>query len=318
MMYCEVYPPVILGLADLRTHQVNCDIGEGPIWHEAWGLLLFVDIPAGVVYSYDPSTDRCEPFSAGPVTAAMTLQENGDLLLFQDGRCSLLGRDGIQHELATDLCPGNERFNDVTADPMGRVYAGTMGGNGRLFRFDPNGTITEVMDGLGIPNGMGFTADLRHMYVTDSVTRTIYLLDYSSRTGQLTNKKAFAEIPMELGVPDGMAVDAQGNVCSAIWFGGRIRKYAPDGRLRDEVLLPAPQTSAIAFGGPDYSTVFVTTAATRAADSLKPPNFITDQPRGGPLYSFHLEGWCGTPPFRSKIQLPFRPRFVGRTADKSA
>jgi D-xylono/L-arabinono-1,4-lactonase len=175
-----------------------------------------------------------------------------------------------------------------------------------------------VMDGLGIPNGMGFTPDLRQMYFTDSVTRTIYLFDYDSTTGKLGNKSVFAEIPRELGVPDGMAVDAQGNVCTAIWFGSRLRRYSPDGRLRDEVLLPSPQTSAVAFGGADYSTVFVTSAAGRGGDSLKPPEFNAEQPRGGALFSFHLEGWCGAPPFRSRIQLPFCPKFRGSSRDKRA
>jgi D-xylonolactonase len=307
---------VTSNVTDLRAYDVSCEIGEGPIWHEDWGLLLFVDIPAGVVYCYDPSVDSCLQFSRGPVTAAMTVQENGDVLLFQDGRCSLLGRDGLQRELAADLCPGNDRFNDVIADPVGRIYAGAMGGNGRLFRVDLDGTITELMDGLGVPNGMGFTSDLRQMYFTDSVTRTIYLLDYDSITGNLENKRVFVQIPSELGVPDGMAVDAQGNVCTAIWFGGRLRRYSSDGRLRDEVLLPFPQTSAVAFGGSDYSTVFVTTAAGHGGDSLKPAKFNTEQPRGGALYSFRLKDWSGTAPFRSRIQLPFRPKLGGRLTGK--
>jgi sugar lactone lactonase YvrE len=281
----------------------RCEIGENPLWHPNAGLLFFLDIAAGDVHAFNPATGECWLFSHGPITGGMTLQQDGNLLLFQDSRISVLGLDGIQREAADNLCPGNERFNDVIADPEGRVYAGAMGGNGRLLRFDPDGTVIELLDGLGIPNGMGFAPDGRHMYFTDSIPRHIYVFDYDRATGKLTNRRIFAEVPWEEGVPDGMTVDAEGFVWGAVWFGGRVKRYAPDGSVEREVLFPVSQTSAIAFGGPDYSDAFVTTAGTSAADSLMPPGYGTNKPRGGGLYSFRVEGVRGSALFRSR--LPF-------------
>lgn len=194
--------------------------------------------------------------------------------------------------------------NDVIADPEGRVFAGVMGGNGRLLRFDPDGNITEMFDHLGIPNGMGFPPDLQGMYFTDSVPRRIYRFDYDRSTGNLTNRRIFAEISPDEGLPDGMAVDADGCVWTAIWFGGRLKRFTPEGRLDRQVVLPVKQTSALAFGGPDMADMFVTTAATTIADSLRPHEYDSTAPRGGGLYRIRIDGVRGRPPFRSRLQSP--------------
>ena len=283
---------------------VHCEIGESPLWHSAAQSVFFLDIAAGLVQVYKPSNQEGGLFSRGRVTGGLTLQEDDSFLLFQDGRISVLSLSGTQQEVAHGLCPQNERFNDVIADVDGRVYAGAMGGNGRLLRIDPDGRVIELFDGIGIPNGMGFSPDLKHMYFTDSVLRHIYRFDYERVTGELTNRRVFAEIPANEGVPDGMTVDAKGYVWTAIWFGGRIKRYAPDGRLDCEVLLPVKQTSAVAFGGPDLQDLYVTTAATHIADSLQPLGYDKTAPRGGGLYRIHLEGVRGIPPFRSRLSFP--------------
>ena len=168
-------------------------------------------------------------------------------------------------------------------------------------RFEKDGSVTQLFDGLGCPNGMGFTPDDKGMYFTDSVPREIYLFDYDRKTGVLSNRRTFADIPKEIGAPDGMTVDAEGFVWTAIWFGGRVRRYAPDGRLDNEVHLPVTQPSAIIFGGPDLRDIYVTSAFSTEADSFKPPGFDLGAPRGGGLYAFRVEGVSGKPLFRSRI-----------------
>jgi sugar lactone lactonase YvrE len=204
----------------------KCEVGESPRWHTDANLLYFADITAGTIYQYDPSRAKCQPLSRGNVTGGLTIQKDGSLLLFQDRQISVLGLDGLQHEVANGLCPENERFNEVIADPEGRVYATAMGGNGRLFCFDPDGKVTELLDGLGIPNGMGFTPDLKSMYFTDSTPRRIYKFDYEQETGEIANRRLFAEIPESEGLPDGMTMDAEGYIWTAVWFGGRVKRYA--------------------------------------------------------------------------------------------
>jgi D-xylono/L-arabinono-1,4-lactonase len=286
--------------------ETRCEVGESPRWHTDANRLFFVDITAGIVHEYDPLEGTSQPLSRGNTTGGLTIQEDGSLLLFQDRRISVLGLDGVQHEVASGLCSENERFNEVTADPEGRVYAGAMGGNGRLFRFDLDGRVTELLDGLGIPNGMGFTPDLKSMYFTDSTPRRIYKFDYKQETGEITNRRLFAEIHENEGLPDGMTVDAEGYVWTAIWFGGRIKRYAPDGRLDCEVLLPVKQPTAVAFGGPKLEDLFLTTAATDTADSLSPPGYDTTGARGGGLYRVHVDGVLGKPLFRSRLSFPLQ------------
>jgi D-xylonolactonase len=271
--------------------------------------MIFLDIPPGKVHAYSPAKDASALLAQGRTTGGSTIQEDGSLLLFQDGRISILSlnsdaQNGDAREVANGLCPHNDRFNDVIADPEGRVYAGTIGGDGRLLRFDPDGRTTELFDGIGISNGMGFSPDLKKMYFTDSVPRQIYCFDYDRETGDIRNRRVFAEIPVNEGVPDGMAVDAEGYVWTAIWFGGRVKRYAPNGRLDQEIFLPVKQTSAIAFGGPDLTDMYITTAATDIADSLQPPDYDKTALRGGGLYRVRIEGLRGKLPFRSRLSFP--------------
>jgi D-xylonolactonase len=215
--------------------------------------------------------------------------------------------DGRQEEIVCGLCPLNERFNDVIADVEGRVFAGALGGNGRLYRVDTDGTINELMDGFGVPNGMAFTPDFNGMYFTDSVARRIYRFDYDRGTGSLSNRRLFVEIAESEGVPDGMTIDAEGCVWTAIWFGGRVKRFAPDGTLDCEIEFPVRQTSAVVFGGPELDILYVTTAAGDGADSLKPPGYdVNAAPRGGGLYSIRLRGVRGLPLFRSRVSFPGR------------
>jgi D-xylonolactonase len=281
----------------------HCTVGEGPRWHPELGLLLFLDIEAGTVYAYSPKTGECRVFSQGPVTGAITVQEDGTMLLFQDGRISVLERDGKQRVVRTGLCPHNERFNDVLADPEGRVFAGAMGGGeDRLYRIDTDGSVTEVARGLEIPNGMAFSPDLRSLYFTESGPRRIYRFDYDRATGALSNRRVFAEIPAEEGLPDGMTADADGYLWTALWFGGRVKRYAQDGTLESEIMFPARQTSAPVFGGDDLATLYVTTAGGSGADSFAPPGHDPRALRGGGLYAVQVEGVRGTPLFRSRIR----------------
>lgn len=281
---------------------LNCETAENPLWCEERRQLLFTDIPSGTIYGYDPAARNCVVLARTRVTGGLTLQEDGSLLLFQDGCIAILDLDGKVHEVMSNACLGNDRFNDVIADPEGRVFAGTMGGNGKLLRFDTNGGVTEICDGCGISNGMGFTPDLRGMYFTDSVPRRIYYFDYDRATGNLTNRRVFAEVPREVGCPDGMTVDTDGYVWSAIWYGGRLRRYPPDGRLDREIFLPATQASSVTFGGTALDEMYITSAAASGDDPLAPPGYDLSAFRGGGLYRARVPGMRGKLPFRSRVK----------------
>lgn len=279
----------------------GCEIGENPLWHRTWrnsSLSTFQRERSTPMTLQDRvaafSTERASP-------AASPCSRTGSLLLFQDGRIATLALDGTLRQVASDQCPGNERFNDVIADPEGRVFAGAMGGNGRILRFGLDGTVTEMADGFQGPNGMGFTPDLGGLYFTDSPARRIYYFDYDRKTGGLSNRRIFTETPLDEGLPDGMTVDAEGYVWSAIWFGGRLKRYAPDGRWDRDVFL-AVQVSSVTFGGAELTDMYITTTSSTIADSLRPAACDPVAERGGGLYRARVPGVRGRLPFRSRIR----------------
>jgi len=191
----------------------------------------------------------------------------------------------------------DSRFNDVIADPMGRVYCGTMAGSaggGRLFRLDTDGSLTELLDGVGCSNGMGFSPDRQWLYYIDSSTKQIARFACDPATGDLRGRKVFVDTSNEEGVPDGMTVDAEGFIWCARWGGGCVVRYRPDGVEHGRLQFPARKVSSVAFGGSDLNELYVTTAGgdDRAAEG----------DGAGALFRLR-PGVRGLPEYRSRVCL---------------
>ncbi|MBP2252348.1 D-xylonolactonase [Halarchaeum solikamskense] len=279
-----------------RVADTRCETGEGPIWHPDEGVLFWCDIPSGRLLRYDPKRDRHECVLDGDdALSGVTIQEDGALLLFRAGGRVERFDGGSPSTVATVGDAAGTRFNDVVADPKGRVFAGTMPtGNrlGRLYRFDTDGSIEHVEGAYDIPNGMGYTTARDAMYVTESNAKTVYRFDYDPETGALTRRRTFLDVRGEAGIPDGMAVDADGDVWSARWNGSAVVRYDASATERERVRFPAAKVSSVAFGGPDYRDVYVTTAGgdDRASEG----------DGAGALFRFPApSGVRGTAPFRS-------------------
>ncbi|MDA0337213.1 MAG: SMP-30/gluconolactonase/LRE family protein [bacterium] len=249
-----------------RVADTHCRTGEGPLWHSGESCLYWVDIPAGTLYRFDPVTATHEQvFTAEVAMGGFTIQADGSLLLFLAGGAIAVWRRNEDLEYIIEGIPiePGSRFNDVIADPMGRVYCGTMAGptgGGRLFRLDTDGSLTELLDGVGCSNGMGFSPDRRHLYYIDSSTRQIDRFDWDEATGDLRNRQVFVDTTDEEGVPDGMTVDADGFVWCARWDGGCLVRYRPDGVEQQRIEFPARKVSSVTFGGADLDVLYVTTA----------------------------------------------------------
>jgi D-xylono/L-arabinono-1,4-lactonase len=278
----------------------ECLTGEGPLWHPEEQCVYWLDIPAGKIFRFDPNVNTHRLFYEGPAPiGGFTLQEDGAFLLFGNrGAISVL-RDGVVTPVIPEIpAEADGRFNDVIADPLGRVFCGTMPTDahmGRLYRLDLDGTLTAVLDDVNISNGMGFTPGLTGMYHTDTAGKTISLFDYDQATGALTNRRTFVHSLAEAGMPDGMTVDAEGCVWSAQWDGGCLIRYAPDGTELRRIAFPAKKVSSAIFGGPDLLDLYVTTAGgnDKAANG----------PGAGGLFRLR-PGVRGVPEYRSRIQLP--------------
>jgi D-xylonolactonase len=236
------------------------------------------------------------------MVGGFTFQADGSLLLFMDRGAVVVWRDGKIVETIIEQLPDEHdtRFNDVIADPQGRVYCGTMPGKqrpARLYRLDRNGSISLLVEGVGLSNGMGFTPDLQRFYHTDTHKHTIFLYDYDQATGQLHNQRPFATVPQNPGEggPDGMTVDAAGDVWSARWDGSCLVRYAPNGAEKQRLAFPAPKVSSVTFGGQGYTDMYVTTAGGGQKDK--------DGPVAGALFRVAMgaTGVHGSAPFLSRI-----------------
>ena len=274
----------------------GCDTTEGPLWHDDEQALYWVDIPVGHLFRYDPATGaHARVLEAGEI-GGYTIEADGALILFGD-RGSVRRWDGATLSTLVDHLPeeAGSRFNDVIADPEGRVYAGTMPDGdrpGRLWRFDPDGSRHVALADAGLSNGMGFSPDLASLYHTDSDRGTITRYPYDRATGALGPGEAIVRVPAADGVPDGLAVDTAGTLWSARWDGGALFHYGADGALLGSVPFPARKVASVTFGGPDYRDAYVTLAG--GLDKA------SEGPGAGALYRVRL-GAQGRPAFRSRL-----------------
>ena len=276
----------------------KCEVGEGPLWHPLEKRVYWTDIPTGRMFRYDPASGKHEQFYSGEVVGGFTIQPDGALLLFMARGAIAVWREGKLNYVIKEIPEERgSRFNDVIADPAGRVFCGTMSTKeraGRLYRLDTDGSLTLVVDRIGVSNGMGFTLNSRQMYYTDSQARKIYLFDYDAGPGTLYNQRVFVETPATEGVPDGMTVDAQGYVWSARWDGSALYRYTPKGMEERRIQFPVKKVSSVIFGGDDLKDMYVTTAGGE--------NKAKEGKRAGALFRLNL-GIAGKPEFFSKIKV---------------
>jgi D-xylonolactonase len=272
--------------------------GEGPLWHPMEQKLYWLDIPNGSIFRYDPATGNHERVYKGDMIGGFTIQEDGALLLFMEKGAVKIWRDGELTPVIDEIPEERDtRFNDVMADPEGRVFCGTMPAKdhlGRLYRLDPDGSLTTILDGIGISNGMGFTPNRKQMYYTDSAKGEIYLFDYDQASGNISNQRVFLKVQESEVLPDGLTVDAEGYIWSARWNGSCVVRIAPDGAEDFRVSFPAKKVSSLTFGGKEFKDIYVTTAG---GDNR-------EEEGSGAGALFHLDlGVQGVPEFFSRIRL---------------
>ena len=278
----------------------QCHCGENPLWHPLEQRLYWTDSNRGKLFRYDPATGKHEQCYSGAPVGGFTIQVDGSLLLFMARGAIAKWRDGVIDYVMEEIIDERDSaFNDVIADPVGRVFCGTEPTPtrpSRLYRLDLDGELHLLLEGIGVSNGMGFTLDRRHMYYTDSwPARSIYLFDYDERSGALTNQRVWLQTPEGAGAPDGMTVDAQGYVWSARWNDSALYRYTPDAVEERRIQFPAKKVSSVIFGGDDLSDLYVTTALFDGT--------IAEEGQGaGALFRLRL-GIRGLPEFYSRIRL---------------
>ena len=281
----------------------NALVGEGPVWDVESQTLYWIDIQGGKFWNFDPATGKNNLLHEGYNVAGATRNKQGGLTVGTWEGVQLWHSDDDFTWLHRGEIDGKPiKLNDVTVGPDGSLYGGSAHlVSYTLFRFNPDGTAEIIDDGLELCNGMGFSPDLLTFYSTDSPKHEIYKWDHNPTTGAITNKRVFATIPDNYGIPDGMTVDAEGFVWSAIWYGGMVVRLDPDGKEERKVEFPAAQTSSAMFGGKDLNELYVTTATSGTGDTTRsgwePEDFDMNTYRGGDLY-------------RAKLDIQGKPEFI--------
>ncbi|MEU8790608.1 SMP-30/gluconolactonase/LRE family protein [Streptomyces sp. NPDC048643] len=262
----------------VRAHAA---LGEGPTWDSAPDRLIWVDILGSRVHTYDPATGRRTVLATEQHVGAAKPRAGGGLVVnLRDGvglypppasggstgSGEPAGAAAPFRWLHREPVPGR-RANDAAVAPDGSLWCGTMRydeapGGGTLTRIAPDGTVRPLLDDVAVSNGTGWSPDGRRVYYVDSPTRRIDVFDLDDDHLPV-NRRAFTTI--EDGFPDGLTVDADGGVWVALWDGGAVRRYTPDGALDRVVPLPVRRPTACAFGGTDLTDLYVTTARTGLA-----------------------------------------------------
>ncbi|MBC9716904.1 SMP-30/gluconolactonase/LRE family protein [Streptomyces sp. TRM66268-LWL] len=243
--------------------RAGAELGEGPTWDPAGRRLLWADILGSRIHTYDPvSGHRTVRTTEQHVGAAKPRAGGGTVVNLRDG-VGLYDPDGSFRWLHRDPVAGR-RGNDAAVAPDGSLWYGTMrydetAGGGTLTRIDADGATTTVLDDVAVSNGTGWSPDGSLMYYIDSPTGRIDVFTMDGT--RATDRRTFAVVAKGEGFPDGLCVDAGGYVWVALWDGGAVRRYAPDGTLDRTVEMPVARPTACAFGGEQLTDLYITTAA---------------------------------------------------------
>jgi len=267
----------------------NCTLGEGPVWDHESCKLWWVDIKRKKIFSL--SKDKSIDFinCSGQVGCLGLLNKNHLIVAEETGIFKLCLDDKTFSRLG-EIAPekGTLRYNDGKIGPDGRFWFGSLDDTnfpetGCLYSIDCNGIANKHLENIRCSNGIGWTSDGNRMFYTDSMRKVIWSFDFDKKNGIISNKTVFAEITADQ-VPDGLAVDLDGNVWSAMWDGWCVVKFDASGYEVNRILLPVPRPTSCAFGEQDMKTLFITSARIDLDKRI-----LSDAPDSGALFSIEVD-----------------------------
>ena len=260
------------------------DLGEGPHWDAATGALLRVDQLRGQVHRLDPVTGEQQTLQLESPLGFVVPSGDGSVTVGLGHAVERVDNDGSRYAIAgveADL--PDLRFNDGKCDQHGRLWFGSISSSrepaGSLYRLTPGGQPDRIAAGITISNGMGWDDDRARFYYIDSWQQRVDVFDVDPTTGEVSGRRAFVDVPPETGLPDGMAIDAEGGVWVVMFYGGAVHRYDPDGRLSEVVKMPVSCPTSVAFGGPELRTLFITSSRHRITEQER-----AEQPLAGAVF----------------------------------
>ncbi|MBD1909076.1 MULTISPECIES: SMP-30/gluconolactonase/LRE family protein [unclassified Leptolyngbya] len=255
-----------MNLAVQNVLSARARLGECPVWDGDRQCLYWVDAYNYRVHQFEPATGNSRYFDTGDVVSAIALTGHDRLLIALRDRLAFLSLStGEVSTLKPIEFPfPNTRCNDGKCDSKGRFWIGTVSeekGQAELYRYDPNGSLTVMETGLTISNGLGWSPDESTFYLTDSAQHKIYAYDFEVETGEIRDRRVLVDLSNEAVEPDGLAIDVQGNLWSALWDGGCVACFDPTGQELLRVKMPVPRPTCPIFGGSHLTDLYVTSAS---------------------------------------------------------
>ena len=240
---------------------------EGPLWVPGRGL-MFSDVHGGGVHCLTVGGEITTVFPHRRGIGGIALHADNGLVVggrniafkcFAGGDTVVLLERDPEH--------GNVGYNDLTTDPAGRIYAGSLGSPvfeegeqlpGNLHVIDLDGSTRVVAEDILLTNGLGFSPDGKTLYHSDSRRQTVHCYDVHG-SGDLGPKRTFATL--DDGAPDGLAVSSDGAVWVAVAGGSCVAVFEPDGSVRKHITVPMPMCTSVCFGGDDLTDLYIVTGS---------------------------------------------------------
>ena len=273
-------------------HESNVDVavdcrsllGEGVTWDANSDTLLWLDIDQRLFHRLH-TDGRHESTLLERTTSVIVPRRGGGFLAVAGLDVVAMDERGRFEAVIATLPPdGDGRANDGRCDPQGRLWVGTVDRSDArragLFRVDDSGDIVRVLSDRALSNGIDWSPDGRRCYHADSLLRRIdvVLLDEG---GLIREVREFARFT---AMPDGLSVDEEGGVWVALWDGGAVQRFDPDGRLDRTLPVPGGWITSCAFGGAELRTLYITTAR---ADL--DPDALGRHPHAGSLFAVDVD-----------------------------
>jgi sugar lactone lactonase YvrE len=258
----------------------HATIGESPTWVPNERALYWIDVKAPALHRYRPEDEATRSWRMTSDIGGFALTGDGSAVVaLRSGLFRLDLDSGALHLLVPPpFDPALFRFNEGACDADGRFWIGVMfdplrgsppARPGRLHSFTFGEGLRAEADAAELHNGMAWSSDGKTFFLSHSDTGEILAFDYDGNSGVISNRRLFATVPAELGIPDGAGIDTEGGYWSALHGGGKLRRFYPDGSLDRDIDLPVSQPTMPAFAGDDLATLYFTSASDQMTADAK-------------------------------------------------
>ena len=255
-------------------YKINSKLGEGALWNYKTQEFYWVDIEGKTLNIYNPKTKTNKviktPSRVGTVVPYTKQQA---VVALEDGIYKINLENGDLKQISNVESDITEnRFNDGKCDPKGNLWVGSMHlkeslPNANLYKVEPNGVTTKMVDSVTISNGIVWSKDTKKMYYIDTPSKSIKSYDYNIETSTISNEKIAVNIPESLGYPDGMTIDENDTLWVGLWNGNAVAQFDPKtGELISKIEVPAHNVTACAFGGENLDILYITTSTNDMTD----------------------------------------------------